>query len=130
MALKDDIKKRKPFDHPEEEAFLNLVRTTTLLEGDFERLFKQCGLSDPQYNVIFAPWTAEDGDKFPEGKQIALTHWSVHQPDYDPSFFQGDVESWGESQFCASYSGGALDEFMNRYPYDDAPEGYLWHQGE
>lgn len=52
MALKDDIKKRNPFDHPEEEAFLNLIRTATLLEADFERLFKRCGLSDPQYNVL------------------------------------------------------------------------------
>src|SRR4051794_6704716 len=52
MALKDEIKKRKPFDQPEEEAFLNLFRTTTLLQVDFERLFKGCGLSEPQYNVL------------------------------------------------------------------------------
>jgi DNA-binding MarR family transcriptional regulator len=52
MALKDEIKKRKPFDLPEEEAFLNLFRTATLLQADFERLFKQCGISEPQYNVL------------------------------------------------------------------------------
>jgi DNA-binding MarR family transcriptional regulator len=52
MALKDEIKKRKPFEHPEEEAFLNLFRTTTLLQADFERLFKRCGISEPQYNVL------------------------------------------------------------------------------
>lgn len=52
MALKDEIKKRKPFDHPEEEALLNLVRTTTLLQADFDQLMKQCGLSEPQYNVL------------------------------------------------------------------------------
>jgi len=52
MALKDDIKKKRPFEHPEEEAFLNLVRTTTLLVADFERLFKEHALSEPQYNVL------------------------------------------------------------------------------
>jgi DNA-binding MarR family transcriptional regulator len=52
MALKDEIKKRKPFEHPEEEALLNLFRTTTLLQADFEKLFKQCRLSEPQYNVL------------------------------------------------------------------------------
>ena len=52
MALKDEIKKRKPFEQPEEEAFLNLFRTTTLLEADFVHLFKRCGLSEPQYNVL------------------------------------------------------------------------------
>ena len=50
--LKDEIKKRRPFDSPEEEAYLNLLRTTTVLAADFERLFKDAGLSEPQYNVL------------------------------------------------------------------------------
>src|SRR4051812_44515835 len=50
--LKDEIKKKKPFDNPEEEAYLNLLRTTTVLAADFERLFKDVGLSEPQYNVL------------------------------------------------------------------------------
>ena len=70
--------------------------------------------SDPRYNVIFAPWTSDDGDKFPEGKQIAFAHWSIHQPEYDESVYQGEVESFGELQFCTDYSGAALDEFMER----------------
>ncbi len=36
--------------------------------------------------------------------------------------------SWGESQYCDTFSGEALDDFMKKFPYDDAPEGYLWHQ--
>ena len=52
MALKDEIKKKKPFEHPEEEAYLNLLRTTTVLYAEFERLFKRTGLSEPQYNVL------------------------------------------------------------------------------
>src|SRR5688572_24503804 len=50
--LKDEIKKKKPFDHPAEEAYLNLLRTTTVLAADFERLLKDAGLSEPQYNVL------------------------------------------------------------------------------
>jgi hypothetical protein len=84
--------------------------------------------SNPKYNVIIAPWTDDDGDPIPGGKKIAFTHWSVHQPTYDRAFFaKGDIDSWGESQYCSSFSGAALEDFMKRYPYDDAPEGYLWH---
>src|SRR5215217_7341850 len=50
--LKDEIKKKKPFESPAEEAYLNLLRTTTVLAADFERLFKHAGLSEPQYNVL------------------------------------------------------------------------------
>jgi len=52
MSLKDEIKKKNPFEHPEEEAYLNLVRTTTVLTAESERVLKQSGLSDPQYNVL------------------------------------------------------------------------------
>ena len=41
---------------------------------------------------------------------------------------RGDIPSFGESQYCDTFSGEALDDFMKKYPYDDAPEGYLWHQ--
>jgi DNA-binding MarR family transcriptional regulator len=52
VSLKDEIKKKKPFEHPSEEAYLNLLRTTGALFADFERVFKACGLSEPQYNVF------------------------------------------------------------------------------
>jgi DNA-binding MarR family transcriptional regulator len=52
VALKDEIKKRQPFEHAEEEAYLNLLRTTAVLSAEFERPLKQHGLSEPQYNVL------------------------------------------------------------------------------
>ena len=52
MSLKDEIKKKKPFEHVEEEAYLNLLRTTTVLYAQFECLLKRAGLSEPQYNVL------------------------------------------------------------------------------
>jgi hypothetical protein len=92
--------------------------------------------SDPRYNLIIAPWLKSDGqgDPIPDGKHIAFTHWSIHQPTYDPKNFQGysstdnPIPSWGVSQYCSSFSGAALADFMAKYPYDDAPEGFLWHQ--
>jgi len=52
MNLQHEIKKKKPFDLPEQEAFLNLIRTATALQADAERLFKEKGLSAATYNVL------------------------------------------------------------------------------
>ena len=52
VELKDEIKKKLPFEHAEEEAYLNLLRTSTILIADFEKLLKEHGLSEPQYNVL------------------------------------------------------------------------------
>jgi len=50
--LAEEIGKSGPFASPEQEAYLNLVRTHEQLAGDFARLFKKHGLSDPQYNAL------------------------------------------------------------------------------
>ena len=84
--------------------------------------------NNPEFNMIIAPWTSDDGSEIPDGKHIALTHWSIHQPVYDEKNYQDEPPSFGVSQYCDSFSGGVLDDFMTEYPYDDAPEGYLWHQ--
>jgi hypothetical protein len=92
---------------------------------------------DPHYNVIVAPWTSDDGDgtPIPDGKHIAFTHWSIHHLTYDASAWDGHnvskgdppIPSYGESQYCTEFSGQALSDFMTKFPYDDAPEGFLWH---
>jgi DNA-binding MarR family transcriptional regulator len=51
-GLAGEIKKRRPFAHPEQEAALNLMRTADWLGLAFGRLFRQHGLSAPQYNVL------------------------------------------------------------------------------
>jgi hypothetical protein len=80
-------------------------------------------------HVIIAPWTKDDqgGGKIPDGKHLAFTHWSIHQPKFDPQKFKQDP-SWGESQYCDTFSGEALESFTKKFPYDDAPEGSIWHQ--
>lgn len=47
-----EIRKEKPFDRPEQEAHLNLLRTVDALGLPFERLFAESGISGPQYNVL------------------------------------------------------------------------------
>ncbi|MBA2717533.1 MAG: DUF3105 domain-containing protein [Propionibacteriales bacterium] len=86
--------------------------------------------SDPRNNVIIAPWTKDDGEgqPIPEGKHVAFTHWSIHQPVYAPPTGAEPVASFGVSQYCGTFSGAALDDFRTKFPYDDAPEGFIWHQ--
>lgn len=50
--LAQELGKSQPFACPEQEAFLNLARTYESLAGDFDRLFKDHGLSGPQYNAL------------------------------------------------------------------------------
>ena len=63
------------------------------------------------------PWTDDDGEPFPGGQHVALTHWSVG----------GEGESAADKQvgvfqYCSAPSGAALEEFMKKYPYTDSPE--------
>ena len=50
--LQKELKKVKPFDLLEQEAYLNVLRTAQELNGGFERLFKPSNLSITQYNVL------------------------------------------------------------------------------
>ncbi|WP_422928798.1 MarR family winged helix-turn-helix transcriptional regulator [Singulisphaera sp. PoT] len=50
--LGDEIKKRDPFESPQQEVYLNLARTADILESEFSRLFKQRGVTHAQYNVL------------------------------------------------------------------------------
>jgi DNA-binding MarR family transcriptional regulator len=50
--LQHEIKKREPFESPEIEAILNLMRTGDQFANRFGRLFRQYGLTSSQYNVL------------------------------------------------------------------------------
>lgn len=52
MGLQSEINKARPFDLPEQEAFLGLIRTAGALHADFERLFRSKGISAAAYNVL------------------------------------------------------------------------------
>jgi len=50
--LQNELKKKRPFDLLEQEAAINLLRTSDLIQNRFLRLFRQFGLTPSQYNVL------------------------------------------------------------------------------
>lgn len=50
--LQDDLRQRRPFDSPAEEAYLNLIRTADLLTRTVALVLKPHQLSEAQYNVL------------------------------------------------------------------------------
>lgn len=50
--LQDELKKKRPFDLPEQEAILNILRTNDQFQNRFGRLFREYGLTPSQYNVL------------------------------------------------------------------------------
>jgi DNA-binding MarR family transcriptional regulator len=50
--LQHELKKRRPFESPEQEAALALARTADRMGICFTRLFREHGLTPSQYNVL------------------------------------------------------------------------------
>jgi hypothetical protein len=67
---------------------------------------------------IVAPWTESDGDAFPDGQHVSLTHWSAGGEDAQGAS-DAQVGVW---QYCSDVSGAAIEDFMLKYPYTDSPE--------
>lgn len=75
------------------------------------------GTDNYRYKFKAVPWTEEDGEPFPGGAHVALTHWSAGG--------EGSTEvseQVGARQYCSEFSGEALSSFMEEYPYFDSPE--------
>ena len=50
--LQDELKKKRPFESAEQEAALNLLRTSDRFQNRFLRLFRQYAVTPSQYNVL------------------------------------------------------------------------------
>src|SRR5439155_19316074 len=50
--LHHELKKKRPFESPEEEALLSVVRTSDQLQIRFARLLREHGLTPSQYNIL------------------------------------------------------------------------------
>jgi DNA-binding MarR family transcriptional regulator len=50
--LQQEVKKKQPFETPEQEAVLNLFRTSDRLQHRFTQLFRPFGLTPSQYNIL------------------------------------------------------------------------------
>lgn len=74
------------------------------------------GVSDPRNKFIAAPWTADDGEPFPDGAHVALTHWSMGGTNGNDEGQQG---IW---RYCEAPSGEAVASFVQDYPFTDSPE--------
>ncbi len=120
-----------PDDRPELEQLVhNLEHGFTIvwydetLAGDGDALTeleavakKFPGTTNYRYKFLAVPWTSEDGKAFPDGQHVAMTHWSAG----------GEGETAAEKQqgawqYCSEFSGEALTDFMEQYPYFDSPE--------
>jgi DNA-binding MarR family transcriptional regulator len=51
-SLQQDLRQKKPFSSLEQEAYLSVVRTTSVLSDRVEDLLKPFGISGTQYNVL------------------------------------------------------------------------------
>jgi DNA-binding MarR family transcriptional regulator len=52
LKLQHELKKKRPFEPPEEEVALSIVRTSDRLQHRFARLLREHGLTPSQYNVL------------------------------------------------------------------------------
>ena len=50
--MQRELKKRRPFDSPEQEASINILRTNDQLQNRLGRFFRGYGLTSSQYNVL------------------------------------------------------------------------------
>lgn len=50
--LRRQLRQRKPFESPEAEAFLNVLRTAAVLTSGLAEVLRPHDLSQPQYNVL------------------------------------------------------------------------------
>jgi DNA-binding MarR family transcriptional regulator len=50
--LQQELRKRRPFESAEQEATLNLMRTSDQIQIRFTRLFRQYELTPSQYNIL------------------------------------------------------------------------------
>jgi len=50
--LQAELKKRRPFESPHQEAVLNVLRTSDQFQNKTLRLFRHFGLTPSQYNVL------------------------------------------------------------------------------
>src|SRR5690554_2208580 len=51
-VLQRELRKQQPFESLEHEVSLNLMRSEDFLQAPFAELFRQFGISGPQYNVL------------------------------------------------------------------------------
>jgi hypothetical protein len=111
-----------PADRPEVERMVHSLEhghtliwyDDTIKEGsqayqDLQAIANKFNSSTTYVNIV--PWLAADGGAFPNGKHVALTHWTGPQD-----------KQQGVWEYCSTPSGAVVNDFTKKYPSSDAPE--------
>jgi len=78
MSLQDELGLAQPFSDDRHEAVLSIVRTANLLSARAANLFRKFGLTEAQFNLLFA-LKFSDGDltQADLGKRLVVTRASI-----------------------------------------------------
>jgi len=78
MSLQDELGLQEPFDDKRHETVLSIVRTANLLSNVAGQLFREFGLTEAQFNVLFAlKYTTGDITQAELGKRLVVTRASI-----------------------------------------------------
>lgn len=78
MKLQDELGLRAPFNDMRHETVLNIVRTATVLSSKAAQLFREFGLTEAQFNVLFALKFSDGNITQAElGKRLVVTRASI-----------------------------------------------------
>ena len=78
MGLQDELGLQLPFEDVRHETVLNVVRTANLLSAKAAVLFRQCDLTEAQFNVLFSLKFATGNVTQAElGKRLVVSRASV-----------------------------------------------------
>lgn len=78
MKLQDELGLQAPFQDLRHETVLNVVRTATMLSAKAAQLFRRFGLTEAQFNVLFALKFANGNITQAElGKRLVVTRASI-----------------------------------------------------
>lgn len=78
MKLQEELGLRAPFQDLRHETVLNVVRTATVLSTKAAQLFRGFGLTEAQFNVLFALKSTEGNITQAElGKRLVVTRASI-----------------------------------------------------
>ena len=78
MSLQDELGLEQPFDDKRHETVLSIVRTANLLSNVAGQLFREFGLTEAQFNVLYAlKFTTGDITQAELGKRLVVTRASI-----------------------------------------------------
>lgn len=109
---RSDVPEIERLVHSLEHGHTILWYDDTVKKGskDYEAIQQMAEKMGLDSYFIAAPYSGTDGGTFPEGKHVALTHWT------------GPRNQKGVWEYCGKPSGEVVKDFTEKYPKDNAPE--------